>query len=274
MLSISGVWTATKRRSGGGVRGGVECFSRGSRLRMLETVARVKRRSLCRALFVTLTYPADFSHDAVEWHNDLEVWWKRVGRRWPSGACVWRLEPQKRGAPHFHLLVFGVRFMAHEWLRDTWSGVVGDTSADFLSACTSVERVRSVKGAWAYVSKYVGKTAPGVWIDPATGECITPGRFWGVKGRGRVPWSPVRVFRIDAFRDRQALLGYIQRRSGYAPAFDAASMRYFGTFDADRCIVGRGLGHEVVYAGPSEGWRHHWERWEAQRYREGWAICV
>ena len=54
--------------------------------------------------FITLTYQQqDQAADASK--RDLEKFLKRFERKYGPTWLLWKLEPQKRGTPHYHLLV-------------------------------------------------------------------------------------------------------------------------------------------------------------------------
>ena len=169
----------------GGARGAVVGFSRQSRARLLEWLATVDMPAAGLPVFVTLTFPGSWNVDSEKWSPRsskllLEVFRKRLARLWPSSWCLWRLEPQRRGAPHFHLLVWGAD-ISREWLSRSWWEVVGSGEATHLAAGTNLQRVRSTNGAVWYCAKYLAKlqtVLPG-W------EYV--GRWWGIQGRSNVP---------------------------------------------------------------------------------------
>ena len=135
-------------------RGTIQGFSRASRRRLLARLQEVdQRRLLHRPLMVTLTYPKDWPASPEVWKADLRAFGKRLRRRYPDAAIIWRLEAQERGAPHYHLLVFGVRFLPHEWVGQAWAEITGGNAG----ACARVERVRSWRGVVSYASKYLAK---------------------------------------------------------------------------------------------------------------------
>jgi hypothetical protein len=170
------------RPGGGGPRGRVGGFSRGSRRRLLELLASLNRDAiLLLPLFVTLTYPGTFSPEPSAWKRDLDVFIKRLRRAYPSVALVWKLEPQKRGAPHYHMLIFGVEHIPYEWLALAWYEVVGSGDPRHLQAGTRVERVKSWRGVMSYAAKYLGK------VEASTDWPEYVGRWWGVSGRGLLP---------------------------------------------------------------------------------------
>lgn len=158
-------------RRGGGPRGPVCGFSRASRKRCLDFFNSLDRRGPEATLFVTLTYPIEWSSDWKDWKRHLDVFKRRFKRRYPGVPFFWRLEFQKRGAPHFHLLVFGLEAVSIEWLSSAWYEAVGSGDAKHLAAGSRVGRIRSWRMAGYYVSKYAAK------------EQITDtptGRVWGV----------------------------------------------------------------------------------------------
>ena len=189
-----------RRHAGGGRRGKVKGFSNQSRRRCSSVLASICR--LAAPLFVTLTYPGDWDTNPAKWKGDLDVWWRRVERRWPGASCVWVLEPQRRGAPHYHLLVWGVpcaglRF----WAKDSWFEVVGSGDERHRLAGTQVDPSRSQKGVQAYLSSYVASTAKAGWDDYEDMYPDGVGRCWGAKGKERLPLSDVETVEMT---DRQA----------------------------------------------------------------------
>lgn len=196
-------------RFGGGKRGKVGGFSRAARRRLLELLASLNRDALeWLPLFLTLTYPGEFSLDPAVWKRDLDVFLKRLRRAYPDAAVVWKLEPQKRGAPHYHLLVFGVEHIPRMWLRQAWYEVVGSGDPAHLAAGTRVERVKTWRGVMAYAAKYLGK------VEAITDWPEYVGRWWGVSGRDFLPilwyveqlgYSPFHAF-------RRVLYHYLKRK--------------------------------------------------------------
>ena len=139
----------------GGLRGSVRGFTKASRHRMLQFFQTIDREKCGMPLFVTLTYPGEWPGNAKWWKRDLEVWLARLKRARPGAWAVWRLEPQRRGAPHYHLLVFGLAVLAKEWLSRTWFEVVGSGDQRHLRAGTQVQRVESWRRVIGYAAKYL-----------------------------------------------------------------------------------------------------------------------
>ncbi len=167
-----------------------------------------RRRIVALPLFVTLTYPGSLVPDGRASKAHLKAFCKRLLRRWPGACVLWRVERQKRGAPHYHLLVLGVRFIPHGWVSRAWFEVVGSGDPAHLAAGTEVRAVRSWRGVMSYVGKYLAKLE-------AEGSEDELGRIWGIVGRDNLPvvWLSVRVSRREFEQLRRLLRRFTQARS-------------------------------------------------------------
>jgi hypothetical protein len=138
--------------------------------------------------------------DEFEWitPDQLALVFAAMARRFSSVrafrrvAAAWKREMQKRGALHWHLVLWGLespelQASVRSWLVGTW--------LDLLSAYfppDAIERMRKVhahdrnwielKGNnWAsYVSKYLGK-------DTDSDVSAIPGRWWGSWNKHAIP---------------------------------------------------------------------------------------
>jgi hypothetical protein len=96
-------------------RGQIHGFSRASRRRMMQFLAKVRLDEQL-PLFGTTTYPDIFPEDAEKFKRDLRTLIERLKRRFPGVGLLWRLEFKKRKsglnagkiAPHFHWLLWNV----------------------------------------------------------------------------------------------------------------------------------------------------------------------
>ena len=167
-MNASGVDLRNKQGVIGGVRGKVKQFSKASRKRMLELFASLDSQELKTrgAAFLTLTYGQEW-HDPDRAKQHLYALMKRIGRRqsMDAPAFVWKMEPQKRGAPHFHIVILGWKRTADGWpitkddFAQMWAEVIGERYLDHSTGAgvapfTRIEHIRSWKRLVHYVSKY------------------------------------------------------------------------------------------------------------------------
>lgn len=159
--------------------GDISSFSQSSRRRLIKKMLKLERSRLSDGLFVTLTYHREWPTDRKELKRQLNTFLQSLRRRYPGLRYIWRVELQKRGAPHFHLLLW--RSAAdewenqedqHRWLTSTWQRVSGCTTRAHARHGVDVQRLTSWREALAYTSKYVAKTDD---VD----EAPRLGRRWG-----------------------------------------------------------------------------------------------
>jgi hypothetical protein len=189
-------------------------WSRKSRAAMCRTFAELDYTPLVESdrvpAMVTLTYPGDWecvAPDGASVKRHMVLWRKRFQREWGEPArYIWKLEFQRRGAPHIHLWMAppqipgrsGRRFW--EWLSEEWADIVAhpdpEQRARHLLAGTAVDvlnglRACDPKRLAIYFTKHSSPNrlgdkeyqhiVPDSWRKPGQG----PGRFWGVHGLQR-----------------------------------------------------------------------------------------
>jgi hypothetical protein len=197
--------TATPR--GGGLRGTVKGFSWASRINLLRRMARINRSAFRenegRVFALTLTYPHEWPEDPAVCKRHLKALRKRLQREFGEFSAFWRLGLQKRGAWHFHLLLFvppsfgSLKELRH-FIAHSWHEICGRISEGHLQAGTHVEEVRSWRSATSRMEKYVAK-------PEQFPEGVVTGRCWGVWNEDLLPvqWETVKVSRKDAFQIRR-----------------------------------------------------------------------
>lgn len=186
-------------------------WSRKSRSSMCRTFAELDYSPLVESgrvpAMVTLTYPGDWeavAPDGASVKRHMVLWRKRFQREYGEQArYIWKLEFQRRGAPHIHLWMAppispgrsGRGFA--QWLSDTWAHVVDHPDAEQKArhrlAGTAIDVRNGLKACdpkrlAIYFTKHSSpnmngdkeyqNVVPELWRQPGRG----PGRFWGVYG--------------------------------------------------------------------------------------------
>jgi hypothetical protein len=199
-------WLSSHRRCGG-IRARVRGFSRASRRNLLRRLASINRRVFRafkgRMIFVTLTYPHEYPEDPEVCKNHLKALRKRLQREFGTFAAFWRTGIQRRGAWHFHLLLFvgqsvGSIDKLRRFISSSWYEVTGKVSEGHLRAGTHVEAVRRWREATSYVERYMAR-------EEEFPEGLETGRVWGIWNPKLLPvrWETVEVSLRDAFKIRR-----------------------------------------------------------------------
>ena len=194
-------------------------WSRKSRANMVRTLCELDYSPLfaghVRPLaMITLTYPGDWetvAPDGKTVKKHLRTLQKRYERTWGEKlAGVWKLEFQRRGAPHFHLLMrppqgtaaipgarargdrlVGAGLDFKRWLSEVWADIVAHPDPEerrrHRLAGTGIDWNEGLKASdprrvAVYFTKHGSFSAkeyqhcvPEAWQEPGKG----PGRFWG-----------------------------------------------------------------------------------------------
>ena len=221
---------------GGGLRGAVKGFSVASRRRLLQLVRSIKLDAEL-PLFITLTYPETFP-DAKSSKKHLDTFFKRFNRAFPAHGSIWKLEPQKRGAPHYHLLTWGSQLQeVAEFVPGAWFEIAGGGDPKHLhwhmglfknQHC--VQQVYNQKGVLAYAAKYLGKT-----FEVEGWQKV--GRYWGIINRSNIPFGELVIEEVT-YKKAVEILRYGKRFTGLKK-HNNRSLNIF--CDADQWIEKIGL---------------------------------
>lgn len=156
-------------------RGEIKGFTARSRRRLFELMHSIE---FDNPLLITLTYP-EYPTDGRVFKAHLkafrEVWTRAYGR----SRVIWKLEFQKRGAPHYHLLSLDVPHVDIPRLGGAWCRIAGIEGQEGTWQAFDVKSKdkdgKDLANPVAYISKYIGKTT-----ELEDGQDITNvGRFWG-----------------------------------------------------------------------------------------------
>ena len=190
--------TGVKRpQQGGGRRGRTSStYTSSMRRRMEQKLGKLHLDA--DFLFVTLTYPDNFSRypehgfptDSEDYKKDLNRFFDQLKYRYNIGM-VWRLEFRKiRGAPHYHLLIYGLPANGDIDLKDIWLKVIKGEGGDAPSDAVDIKRPTStehVKRTFAYMAKLDHAQLSSEYVNHSGG-------FYGCKGRKNLPFvEPIRI---------------------------------------------------------------------------------
>lgn len=155
-------------------RADVKVFSRRSRQRLAFIASNT---DIMFTSMLTLTYPKQFPNDGQDVKYNLKMFLKELRRKVPAVSVLWFLEFQRRGAPHIHILIRGVRVYKpmQEWVSKTWYRICGTGDIKHLAAGTRLERIRKPNGARNYCVKYAHKMKQ----KRVPKNYRNVGRFWG-----------------------------------------------------------------------------------------------
>jgi len=81
-------------------------FTKNSRLRLFDLITSLDYPAYGKPIFVSCTWHEDFSDNRKDVKTFLDNFHKRLKRSLPEFHIIWKLEYQKRGAPHFHFVIF------------------------------------------------------------------------------------------------------------------------------------------------------------------------
>ena len=188
VAQVRRVALTTRKNKGGGLRGRITEFSRASRRRLVDLMARLDVRRV-RVTFLTLTFSGTPSPEEAA--AAFKRFRARLSRWFPEASAVWRRERQERGSFHYHLLIFSLPYVPQFWLQDTWTACTQE-----VLSIVDVRRVRSRRHVMAYVSKYIAKVdsppVPPSLENPAYQHAsaeASEGRAWGVINQDSLPMA-------------------------------------------------------------------------------------
>lgn len=147
-------------------RGKIKKFSKRARFRLFQILSTLKTDLDRKPLFVTLTYHYGFTVSDNKFQEDFHSFLTSLRNYDSQVQYIWKLELQKRGAPHFHMIIFpgGIYDYDHNHgyyrhLSQIWHRISDPNSkAHALYGCKIVT-INDYRHACAYVSKYCAKNS-------------------------------------------------------------------------------------------------------------------
>lgn len=178
----------------GGKRGKVLTLSDASRRNLMLYLAKINRDT--EAYTLALTLPGDVQHlTSAKVHLAFKKLCNRLtaARLFPGVGFVWKRELQRRGALHYHLVLYGLepeetRAAFHLWIATQWNSLVcvglsDEETGKHLRWHLHPKNMEKVRGNIArYFAKYLGKPLETVCEE-------IPGRWWGKVNANALPLS-------------------------------------------------------------------------------------
>jgi len=142
-----------------------------------------KRIGYREGIFLTLTLdPKRFCSFEQAYRAMIKGWNKistAMRKKFPQFKGYARVsELQESGNPHLHALLFGVDFIAVEWIRQLWEETYK------LGNQINVKKIENDKGAIRYLLKYLLKAFAGNNEDTIQRAFSQKAMFWAVNSRG------------------------------------------------------------------------------------------
>ena len=170
------------------LRGNITRLSEKSRKRLLEFLISIPWENYDpdQVREVTLTYHENYPDNGKEVKRQLDNFRRDIMRKYPKSIFIWKLEYQKRGAPHFHIILItkkveelgdyqvikdgeiyffdrvekkrievGERGL-RAFVQEKWSHHTKDSIEQFNSGI-EVEEVRKKESIAFYLCKYIAK---------------------------------------------------------------------------------------------------------------------
>lgn len=168
-------------------RGMVTEFTGPARRRFMRDMSKVKRETDARTM--CLTCPGD-DPGADAFYEGFRRFKRWMSVRIKEVGCHWKMEPQKRGAMHAHLLLYipeGMTVDGEEALQGAmarkWHELIGGGDEKHLWWHLRPQNWQRARGgiAW-YFAKYLGKEADAEGVQ-------AKGHWWGRINKASIPYG-------------------------------------------------------------------------------------
>ena len=201
---------------------------------------------------LTLT-SQEYSEDTQVYHDQVDHFMINFERRFPGCSIIWRLEFQKRGAPHWHLLIWldelspPILPQDEEWIAEKWFHIVG---GEFSVLEYGTKLTDATDGEYEAKLKNYLLACHHLKADQVRDDIYT-GRYWGVRHKEGLNVGPIghgSLTKRGFFQIRRACrklkrkkdkaLGIIKKNSSFDRHLKCSSMRsfcmYMGLWEIER----------------------------------------
>lgn len=157
----------------------IQSFSYKSRLRLIQTLAKIRFSKYKAVRFITITYHKDYNVNQQLVANEFARFRRDLLSFYPNCQWIWRVELQKRGAPHLHLIFVtqenSQRFeldVLKKNVTQLWFRHKRCNCEHCEQYAVDVKKVTSRKAISSYICKYTAKTV-------ITNKTCWHKRHWG-----------------------------------------------------------------------------------------------
>jgi len=142
-----------------------------------------KKIGFREGIFLTLTLDPKHFFSFEQAYSRLLWGWNKIStairKKFPQSQGYARVvETQESGNPHLHVLIYGVNFIAIEWIRKLWEEKYQ------LGTQINVKKIENDKGAIRYLLKYLLKAFAGSTEDTIAKAFSQKALLWAVNSRG------------------------------------------------------------------------------------------
>lgn len=173
-------------------RGKITTFSRRSRFRMYKMIGSIEWPTIGNGLFVTLTFPDERLPMAAHYRmRKLAEWFRKVENYLGHKiSALWRIEWEERLTgefkgrmmPHYHLIIFSVRYFPYWKTNGFWKQVLKWDGY----VRTETKRLCDQRTHGIYIAKYAAKPIPLSSLVNVSYSRID-GKHWGYYRQNKLP---------------------------------------------------------------------------------------
>ena len=202
-------------------QGDIKKFSQNARRRFIKKLAHINLQLYDKPLFVTLTYQNELPLTAAELSEQLNRFLTKLRRYGTKFHYVWRLEFQKRGAPHFHFILLPFKntvkkrlYLFHNDILRMWRYSINSWSEAMQKYAVNVQWLDGKKNIFSYISKYAAKE------DAENNELYTNRRYGFSNGIFLHPIKELQIPYYDFQLLRKLIVAFMKRNNNLDYEFE------------------------------------------------------
>ena len=160
-------------------RGKISNFSKRARFRLFFLLAKINNKLDFPPIFVTLTYHYGHLNTEKTTKEHLHNFLVQLRYIDPDVQFIWRIELQKRGAPHYHFIIFPSVYRGPNKnityslaVARLWHSIADPNSLKHKDFGCLIKNIKNYREACMYLSKYIAKVPDGQ-------SDIEEGKHWG-----------------------------------------------------------------------------------------------